>query len=131
MAATVASMISLLTYGSGLRFNRCEGRQQNLEIPLSASPQWEIVSAAVPQLEPVFAELLRQASNTASGCVCGRKNHAKYCVMQIAGLSAQGIRILALPPSLFAVYPSQLASPLPRWLGDLEAAARPVRPRPF
>jgi transposase len=60
--ATVASMIGLLKYGSGLPFNRCEGLQRNLEIPLPASTQWDIVSAAVPQLEPAYQELLRQAA---------------------------------------------------------------------
>ena len=48
--ATVASMIGLLKYGSGLPFNRCEGLQRNLEIPLPASTQWEIVSAPIPKL---------------------------------------------------------------------------------
>jgi len=60
--ATVASMIGLLKYGSGLPFNRCEGLQRNLEIPLPASTQWEIVSAPIPNLEPAYAELVRQAA---------------------------------------------------------------------
>jgi transposase len=60
--ATVASMIGLLKYGSGLPFNRCGGLQRNLEIPLPASTQWEIVSAPIPQLEPAYEELIRQAA---------------------------------------------------------------------
>ena len=60
--ATVASMIGLLKYGSGLPFNRCEGLQRNLEIPLPASTQWEIVSAPIPKLEPAYEELIRQAA---------------------------------------------------------------------
>jgi transposase len=59
--ATVASMIGLLKYGSGLPFNRSEGLQRNLEIPLPASTQWEIVSAPIPKLEPAYEELIRQA----------------------------------------------------------------------
>lgn len=60
--ATVASMIGLLKYGSGLPFNRSEGLQRNLEIPLPASTQWEIVSAPLPKLEPAYKELIRQAA---------------------------------------------------------------------
>jgi transposase len=60
--ATVASMIGLLKYGSGLPFNRNEGLQRNLEIPLPASTQWEIVSAPLPKLEPAYEELIRQAA---------------------------------------------------------------------
>ena len=60
--ATVASMIGMLKYGSGLPFNRCEGLQRNLEIPLPVSTQWEIVSAPIPKLEPAYEELIRQAA---------------------------------------------------------------------
>lgn len=60
--ATVASMIGLLKYGSGLPFNRFEGLQRNLEIPLPASTQWEIVSAPIPKLQPAHEELIRQAA---------------------------------------------------------------------
>jgi transposase len=60
--ATVASMIGLLKYGSGLPFNRLQGLQENLEVPLPASTQWEIVEAAAPQLRPAYRELIRQAA---------------------------------------------------------------------
>lgn len=43
--ATAGSMIGLLKYGSGLPFNRLEGLQGYLEIPLPASTQWDIVQA--------------------------------------------------------------------------------------
>ncbi|MFQ5620166.1 MAG: hypothetical protein ACE5FR_14475, partial [Rhodospirillales bacterium] len=43
---TTASMIALLKYGSGLPFNRLEGLQGNLGIPLPASTQWDIVNEA-------------------------------------------------------------------------------------
>ena len=60
--ATAASMIGLLKYGSGLPFNRLEGLQRDLEIPLPASTQWDIVQAFAPGIAPVFEELVRQAA---------------------------------------------------------------------
>jgi transposase len=59
---TVASMIGLLKYGSGMPFNRLQGLQGNLEVPLAASTQWEIVEAAAPKLRPAYRELIRQAA---------------------------------------------------------------------
>ena len=60
--ATAGSMIALLKYGSGMPFNRFEGLQGNLGIPLPASTQWDIVHAQAKHIEPVYAELIRQAS---------------------------------------------------------------------
>jgi transposase len=60
--ATAGSMIGLLKYGSGLPFNRLEGLQGHLEIPLPASTQWDIVHAIATDLAPAFAELIRQAA---------------------------------------------------------------------
>jgi hypothetical protein len=60
--ATVVSMIGLLKYGTGVPFNRLDTLQENLQVPLPASTQWEIVSAAVPQLAPAYGELIRQAA---------------------------------------------------------------------
>jgi transposase len=59
---TVASMIGLLKYGSGLPFNRLERLQGNCEIPLAASTQWDIVHAAASLLTPAYEELIRQAA---------------------------------------------------------------------
>jgi transposase len=59
---TVASMIGLLKYGSGLPFNRMERLQRNCEIPLAASTQWGIVSAAAGSLASAYEELIRQAA---------------------------------------------------------------------
>jgi len=59
---TVASMIGLLKYGSGLPFNRLQGLQGNLEVPLPASTQWEIVEDAAAKLQPAYQELIRQAA---------------------------------------------------------------------
>jgi transposase len=60
--ATAGSMIALLKYGSGLPFNRLEGLQGHLEIPLPASTQWEVVEAVATVLAPAFDELIRQAA---------------------------------------------------------------------
>lgn len=60
--ATAGSMIALLKYGTGLPFNRLEGLQGGLGIPLPASTQWEIVEAVAEVVEPVFDELIRQAA---------------------------------------------------------------------
>lgn len=60
--ATAGSMIGLLKYGSGLPFNRLEGLQGYLEIPLPASTQWDIVEAVATDLTPAFDELVRQAA---------------------------------------------------------------------
>src|SRR4029077_11260357 len=60
--ATAGSMIGLLKYGSGLPFNRLDGLQGHLGIPLPASTQWDIVQAVATNLAPAFAELIRQAA---------------------------------------------------------------------
>lgn len=60
--AKAGSMIALLKYGTGLPFNRLKGLQGNLEIPLPASTQWDVVSSFAPPLTPAYQELLRQAA---------------------------------------------------------------------
>jgi hypothetical protein len=60
--ATAGSMIALLTYGSGLPFNRLEGLQGYVEIPLPAATQWDIVEAVATNLTVAFEELIRQAA---------------------------------------------------------------------
>jgi transposase len=60
--ATAASMIALLKYGSGVPFNRLEGLQESLGIPLPASTQWDVVHPAAKQMAPVYHELIRQAA---------------------------------------------------------------------
>ena len=60
--ATAGSMIGLLKYGSGLPFNRLEGLQGDLGVPLPASTQWDVVEAVATCLNPVFDELIRQAA---------------------------------------------------------------------
>jgi transposase len=60
--ATAGSMIGLLKYGSGLPFNRLDGLQGHLEMPLPASTQWDIVQTVAASLTPAFDELIRQAA---------------------------------------------------------------------
>jgi len=60
--ATSAAMIAMLKYGSGMPFNRLQGLQGNLGIPLPASTQWEIVAETADKIVPVFDELVQQAA---------------------------------------------------------------------
>ena len=59
---TVASMIGLLKYGSGMPFNRLQGLQRNCAVPLAASTQWGIVHAGASLLTAAHEELIRQAA---------------------------------------------------------------------
>ena len=59
--ATAGSMIGLLKYGSGLPFNRLDGLQGDLDVPLPASTQWDIVQAVAVNIKPAIDELIRQA----------------------------------------------------------------------
>jgi hypothetical protein len=59
---TVASMIGLLKYGSGLPFNRLQRLQGSCKIPLAASTQWDIVHGAAPLIAPAYGELIQQAA---------------------------------------------------------------------
>ena len=59
---TVASMVGLLKYGSGMPFNRLQGLQRSCDIPLAASTQWEIVAAGASALAPAYEEHIRQAA---------------------------------------------------------------------
>ena len=59
---TAASMIALLRYGSGFPWNRLEGLENNLGIPLPASTQCEIMAEMAPTLQPALDELMRQAA---------------------------------------------------------------------
>lgn len=59
---TAASMIALLRYGSGFPWNRLEGLQESLGIPLPAATQSEIVAGTAVRLRPALEELMRQAA---------------------------------------------------------------------
>ena len=60
--AESASMVALLKYGTGLPFNRLQRLEGSLGIPLPATTQWGIVSHSGRRLEPIHAELIRQAA---------------------------------------------------------------------
>jgi transposase len=60
--ATASAMIALLKYGCGLPFHRIEKLQKNMGIPLPATTQWELVSAAADTLREPLHELIRQAA---------------------------------------------------------------------
>ncbi|MDD2731223.1 MAG: IS66 family transposase [Candidatus Portnoybacteria bacterium] len=82
--ATSVSMIANLKYGTGLPFHRLDRLQNNLGLPLPATTQWEIVSAAAKPLEPVFDELVRQAAQ-------GKVLHNDDTTMKIlARMSSRG-----------------------------------------
>ena len=59
---TAASMIALLRYGSGFPWNRLEGLEESLGIPLPAATQCEIVAEIAVSLQPAFEELKRHAA---------------------------------------------------------------------
>jgi transposase len=60
--ASAASMIALLKYGNGMPFHRLAALQANLEIPVPASTQWEILAETATVLQPTFDELIAQAA---------------------------------------------------------------------
>ena len=60
--ATAATMIGLLTYGTGMPFHRLAKREKSLGIPLPAATQWEVVQKAALALAPAYAELVCQAA---------------------------------------------------------------------
>jgi len=59
---SASAMVGLLKYGCGLPFHRIEVLQRAMRIPLPATTQWELVRDALPQLVPVWDELLWQAA---------------------------------------------------------------------
>ena len=61
--ATSGAMIALLKYGSGVPFHRLARLQANVDLPLPASTQWEIVAEVATRIQPAFDELIRHAAN--------------------------------------------------------------------
>ena len=95
--ATAGSMIALLKYGSGVPFHRLERVQANMQIPLPASTQWEIVATTARALQPALDELIRQAAQ-------GDVLHNDDTTMTVLGLAAGTSRApdvggAAAPPS--------------------------------
>jgi hypothetical protein len=61
--ATSGAMIALLKYGSGVPFYRLARLQANVDLPLPASTQWEIVADVATRIQPMLDELIRHAAN--------------------------------------------------------------------
>src|SRR5713101_9626454 len=59
---SAVAMIALLKYGTGVPFKRLERLQSQLEMPLPATTQWELMEAAANLIRPVLEELIRQAA---------------------------------------------------------------------
>lgn len=95
--ATSASMIALLKYGSGMPFNRLEGLQERLEIPLPASTQWGILQETAERIEPALEELIRQAAQ-------GEVLYNDDTGMQVLGLDTPD------PPERRGVFTSGIVS---------------------
>lgn len=60
--ASVAAMLALLKYGTGMPRYRLEGLQQSLGVPLPSTTQWDLVCERVPSLKPLLEEYIRQAA---------------------------------------------------------------------
>ena len=59
---TAVSMIAILRYGAGMPFHRLDHLQRDLDTPLPASTQWDLVDEGVDLVEPAYDELLRTAA---------------------------------------------------------------------
>jgi transposase len=62
-ADSAAAMIALLHYGTGMPFNRLAHLQSNMQTPVPATTQWEVVRDHADALLPVFDELKRRAAD--------------------------------------------------------------------
>ncbi len=60
--AEAASMVALLKYGTGMPFNRLEGLQGSLGVPLPAGTQWGILEKAKPSCLPAYEWLIVEAA---------------------------------------------------------------------
>jgi transposase len=59
---SAVSMMAVLRYAAGMPLHRLARLQRNFETPVPASTQWEVVRDHVAALQPVYAELRRQAA---------------------------------------------------------------------
>mgnify|MGYP000372836142 CR=1 FL=1 len=59
----VAPMLAFLRYGCGLPMNRIEQMQRDYGIPLPAGTQWDLLSAYVAEIAPIWSEFIRQAAD--------------------------------------------------------------------
>src|SRR5260370_7993731 len=99
-------MIALLKYGSGFPFYRLEGLQENLQIPLPAATQWEIIAAAATRIQPAMDELIHQAAQ-------GKALHNDDTSMKVLGLMKPMASLeddSSYPPPPTRVFPSRTLS---------------------
>jgi transposase len=59
---TAVSMIAIMHYGAGMPFHRLDRLQRNLDTPLPASTQWDLVDEGCDLVEPACDELIRAAA---------------------------------------------------------------------
>jgi transposase len=97
--ATSTSMVALLKYGTGLPFHRLERLQADLQIPLPASTQWEMVAETATVLQPVLHALIREAAH-------GEVIHNDDTTMTVLAL-APGARAPDEPDASDAVPPGR------------------------
>src|SRR5271169_2489640 len=76
---TAVSMIAILHYGAGMPFHRLDHLQRDLDTPLPASTQWDLVDEGVDLVEPAYDELSRTAAQ-------GKVLHNDDSYMRILGL---------------------------------------------
>jgi len=60
--AAAVAMIALLKYGSGLPFNRIDGLQANLGVPLPSSTQWDIINKSIKYFNLVYEIMIELAA---------------------------------------------------------------------
>jgi hypothetical protein len=60
---SAAAVIALLHYGAGMPFNRLAHLQCNMQTPVPATTQWEVVRDHADSIRPVFDELKSRAAN--------------------------------------------------------------------
>lgn len=60
---SAASMMALMRYGTGMPLNRLAHLQKNMQAPVPASTQWEVVRDRAKDLQPVYDELVRRAAS--------------------------------------------------------------------
>jgi transposase len=60
---SAGAMMAMLRYGTGMPLNRLGHLQNNLQMPVPASTQWEVVRDRAPVFEPVYQELCCRAAN--------------------------------------------------------------------
>ena len=59
---TAISMIAIVHYGAGMPFHRLDHLQRDLDTPLPASTQWDLVNEGAALVEPAYDELVRTAA---------------------------------------------------------------------